>query len=372
MTSNGNGHGTNGFTHEPAVCKDLPLLVGLYGASGSGKTLSAIRVAEGMRRVYGGKVFVIDTESGRAKHYAPRSGERATPGQTYEFEHVQFNAPYGALRYTAALEYCVANGASVIVVDSASHEHEGPGGLLEQHAEEHKRLGGKETTKMLAWSKPKAARRKLIDTLVHLRTANGLPCPTVWCWRAKEKLEMRKGEEPLKLGWMPIGGEEFFFEMTVRALLEPGCDGVPSWAPTLPGEKEMVRVPRQFRELLNARDARPLCEDDGEAMARWAINGSTSASVEPRPASVPPPADTPRFWWKANREWNDKPLADAPLSVLRAYAETVNAGLDKAPNERARGKIQTLLDAANEAVEQAEAEAALDDAQGEASQEAAV
>jgi hypothetical protein len=350
------------FEHSTATKGNLPLLVGIYGPSGGGKTLSAIRLAAGMQRVYGGKIFVVDTESGRARHYAPNPGARATPPETYDFEHVNFGAPFGSLDYLSVIEYCVAQGARVIVVDSASHEHEGPGGVLEQHAEEHKRLGGKDGTKMLAWAKPKAARRRLINTLLQM------PCATIWNFRAKEKLEIRRGEEPLKLGWMPIGGEEFMYEMTVRALLHPCADGVPDWEPQMPGEKEIVRVPRQFRGLLNAKNAHPLCEDDGEAMARWAAGGTIPASTS-RPASTPPPAG-PVFRWRANADWNGKPLAEAPLAVLKEYRAMIAAAHEREQNAKTRDAVGRLLADADSALESALADAALngDVTEGEAAE----
>jgi hypothetical protein len=363
MSSNGK---QRTFEHGTAVSGNLPLLVGIYGPSGGGKTHSALRVATGMQRVYGGKIFVIDTESGRARHYAPKPGERPTAGSTFDFQHVPFSAPFGPLDYLAALEYCVAQGARVVVVDSASHEHEGPGGVLEQHAAEHERMGGKEGTKFLAWSKPKAARRRLINTVLQL------PCATVWCFRAKEKLEIRRGEDPLKLGWMPIGGEEFIFEMTVRALLEPGADGVPTWAPTMPGEKEIVRVPKQFRPLLNAQGAHPLCEDDGEAMARWAA-GDSNAIPDNRPPSVPPAGLV--FRGKKGGTWTGRPLADAPLDVLRDYRVVIAKAAADAKDVARRDYHSAHLDDVDAAIEAAEADEELggyDEETGEVRPEAAV
>jgi ABC-type sulfate/molybdate transport systems ATPase subunit len=72
------------FTDSPAVRESVPLLVGLMGASGSGKTYSALRIATGMQRVAGGEIFVIDTESKRSLHYA----------DTFKFRHVPFDAPF--------------------------------------------------------------------------------------------------------------------------------------------------------------------------------------------------------------------------------------------------------------------------------------
>src|SRR5487761_2438972 len=56
------------FTFRPAVRENVGLLIGLIAPSGGGKTYTAMRLATG---IAGDKRFcVIDTEAGRAKHYA--------------------------------------------------------------------------------------------------------------------------------------------------------------------------------------------------------------------------------------------------------------------------------------------------------------
>jgi hypothetical protein len=58
------------FSFRPAVRESVSLLIGLSGGTGSGKTYSAMRLAHG---IAGDQPFaVIDTEAGRAKHYADR------------------------------------------------------------------------------------------------------------------------------------------------------------------------------------------------------------------------------------------------------------------------------------------------------------
>lgn len=268
------------FTDAPAVRSQTPIFVGLVGPSGSGKTFSALRLATGMQRVAGGDIYVVDTEAGRALHYADQ----------FSFRHVPFEAPFDPLDYLAAIEYCVKQGAKTIIVDSMSHEHEGPGGVLEQHDAELDRLAGDDWKKrqrvnMLAWAKPKAARRRLINSIVQLGV-NG-----IFCFRAKEKLKMQPGREPIELGWQAIAGEEFIYEMTMNMLLLPNSGGVPTFNPEKPGEKQLVKPARQFADLF--AKPKPLDEDTGEAMARWASGDEKPAKPEAKaksePASDPKP-----------------------------------------------------------------------------------
>jgi hypothetical protein len=247
------------FTDKPATREATPLLVGLFGPSGGGKTKSGLRIATGIQRVVGGEIWGIDSENKRMLHYA----------DDHRFRYVEFKAPYSPKDYTDATQYCLDHGAKVILVDSASHEHEGKGGVLEWHSEEMKRLAQKwgcseEKAQPSAWIEPKKARRDFIELVTHC-DAN-----FVMCFRAREKLNF-KSRNPQELGWMPIGAEELFFEMTVTALLTPESKGIPQWKPARSGESLMVKLPGQFEAMF--AESRQLDEDIGQKLAEWA-NGS--------------------------------------------------------------------------------------------------
>lgn len=261
------------FKAADAKREHVPLLIGLTGPSGGGKTFSALRLATGIQEVTGGDIYFIDTESRRALHYADR----------FKFKHVPFSAPFGSLDYLAALKFCVEQGAKVIIVDSMSHEHEGPGGMVDLHDQIVDRMAGddyqkRERVKMLAWSEPKQKRRALINGILQLN-AN-----FIFCFRAKNTSKpVKKGNktEVEQLGFMPIAGEEFVFEMTLNALLLPAAGGVPSWQSDNAGERTMIKLPEQFA-FLAERNA-PLDEKVGAGLARWAAGVSKPGKEEPKP-----------------------------------------------------------------------------------------
>jgi hypothetical protein len=147
-----------------------------------------------------------------------------------------------------------------------SHEHEGPGGVLEMHTAEHKRMGGKESVKLLAWSKPKQERRRLINSILQMS------CNFVFCFRAKEKLKIERGKDPVPLGFMPIAGDEFVYEMTLKCLLLPGANGIPTWHSEEVGERAMIKLPEQFRQTF--AKVPQLTEDIGQELATWAAGAS--------------------------------------------------------------------------------------------------
>lgn len=262
------------FEDKPAVRESVPLLIGLFGPSGGGKTYSALRLASGIQMVTGGEIYCIDTEARRALHYAFDD----KTGNGFKFRHLAFGAPFGPLDYLAAIEHCVTKGARVVIVDSMSHEHEGPGGVLEMHETEMERIGKGDKGNFLAWQKPKAERRRLLNTILQL------PANFIFCFRAKEKMKIIPGQQPKELGFMPIAGEEFVFEMTANCLLPPHADGVPDWQSEYVGERMMMKLPAQFRDLLSTGKA--LDEATGKILAEWARGGVVPPIVPITPAAT--------------------------------------------------------------------------------------
>lgn len=242
---------------EKAVRSNVPLLLGLYGPSGCGKTLSALRLAKGM----GGKTLVLDTENQRSKHYAKH----------FDFQHVDFQSPFSPSEYGDGLEFCIEQKAQNIIIDSGSHMHEGEGGMLEMHAAELARMGGRETMNFTAWIKPKRQLVQFVHRLLRMH------CRFIFCFRAKEKLKIRPGKDPINLGWMPIMPDELPYEMTVNALLLPGANGVPTWKSAEPGENVMVKLPGWARSILAT--GKPFDEEMGAALAAWARGDDAPASM---------------------------------------------------------------------------------------------
>jgi len=293
------------FDVKDAFRQHVPLLIGLMGCSGSGKTFSALRLATGIQAVSGGDIYGVDTEARRMLHYADR----------FKFKHVQFDAPFGSLDYLAALEQCAKAGAGVIIVDSMSHEHESPGGMLDLQEKELDRLAGndwakRERVKMLSWQRPKANRRRLINGILQLN-AN-----FVFCFRAKntvKPLKVNGKTEIVPMGFMPIAGEEFLFEQTVNCLLLPNSGGVPTWQSENLGERQMMKLPVQFREIFAAN--KPLDEDMGRALATWAKGEAPKSAPEPADAA---PAATVQ----------PTPEAGAALSLQAMAQEAAARGRD--------------------------------------------
>lgn len=266
------------FKLQPAVRERVPLLVGLAGPSGWGKTYTALELATGMQEVVGGDIIVIDTENRRALHYA----------ENFKFQHLDFGAPFGSLDYLSALRFAADQNPAAIVIDSMSHEHEGPGGLIDMHAKEVERMAGNDYAKqqrvqMLAWQKPKAARRALLNGLVSLNQN------VIMCFRAGEKSKPGKDDSGksavIEQGFTPIAAPEFVYEMTVCALLRPNeiGKGVPTWQSDKPGEYSAIKMPGQFQGMF--KSGQPINRAHGRALAEWA-RGSATASARPESLDI--------------------------------------------------------------------------------------
>jgi len=100
--------------------KLVKLKIGVSGASGFGKTYSALLMAYGIVGDWS-KIAVIDTENDSASLYSDIG----------EYNTISLTAPYSPERYCEAIDTCVNAGIECIIIDSISHEWEGKGGCLE-------------------------------------------------------------------------------------------------------------------------------------------------------------------------------------------------------------------------------------------------
>jgi hypothetical protein len=249
----------------PAKRENVPLLISVAGGTGSGKTYSAMKVATGLAG--DARFAVIDTENGRARHYADQ----------FAFDVADLHAPFTPDAYADAIVAAAAAGYRVIVVDSMSHEHAGDGGLLDMQAEELQRMAKgdprrEESMKMASWIKPKMRHKAMVTKLLQLNAH------LILCFRAEEKIEIGKDDKGKTVvrpkqslvgldGWVPVAEKNLPYEMTLSVLLTADKPGVP----------QPIKLPEQFRPMVPLN--KPLSEDVGKQLASWAAG----AVPEPEP-----------------------------------------------------------------------------------------
>lgn len=265
-------------TFKPAKRENVPLLIGLDGASGSGKTYTAQVLAAGIADEIGrakgreGRVFGIDTERGRMLHYA----------DFFTFQHGEINPPFRPMAYGAAIAAAEQAGADVIIIDSFSHEHEGEGGLLEWARE--LEAGGKKPP--ANWMEPKQAHKRLVNQMLASRAhiivcmrseekmkveavpqLNGDGTPKMWNGRPSTKMVITPAADiPLLERWVPICEKRFPYEITTSMLLTPSQPGVP--------------IPRKLQEQHRPffPEGQRITRESGARLARWAMGGGGGAS----------------------------------------------------------------------------------------------
>lgn len=182
------------------------LRLALAGASGSGKTLSALLLAYGITGDWD-KIALIDTEHGRAKFYADRSDLG-----TGTFLYQEMCAPYSPDKYIQMVrEGAEAVGTDgVVIVDSFSHAWDNEGGVLDIKSSIAKRSGKTDYT---AWNEAGQIQNNLVNSIL---SAN---CHTIITLRTKMAYTMETNEkgkmQPVKLGLAPIQRENVEYEFDI-------------------------------------------------------------------------------------------------------------------------------------------------------------
>ncbi len=246
------------FVFRPAKREDTPLIIGIAGPTKSGKTYSALRLAQGLAN--GGTVAMLNAEGKRGEQYADK----------FNYVNCNIDMPYSPERYTEALTAMKSLNPAVGIIDSASHMHDGPGGLLEYHDAELDRLSKgddakRERNNFTAWIKPKAAENQFIYAML------GCGFPIILCFRAKEKLKIQGGgRPPIDLGWQPIAGERIAFETIFTLMLPPHSKGVP--------DLEISEMREPFDTLVPK--GKPIDESLGKILMDWSKNVAAPLSSE--------------------------------------------------------------------------------------------
>lgn len=100
--------------------RQAKIRLALQGCAGSGKTYSALLIANGMTNDWS-KIAVIDSENGSADLYAHMGS----------YNVLNLNANFSPENYITAIEICEKAGMEVIIIDSISHAWDF---LLDAHA----------------------------------------------------------------------------------------------------------------------------------------------------------------------------------------------------------------------------------------------
>lgn len=234
--------------------------IALIGASGSGKTLSALYLAYGFTGDWS-KIALIDTEHERGRFYADRKDLN-----TGAFLYASLTAPYSVDRYiqyvTEAAKAVGEDG--VVIVDSFSHAWNNEGGVLEYKSQIAQKQNKNDYT---AWDDAGKVQNKLVNTIL------SAPCHTILTMRTKMAYTMEENErgkmQPVKLGLEPVQrqGTEYEFDIcllidrTHRATVSKDTTFLDGWSGVITPE-----LGQKLKEFLSDGADIPRCSDCRQAI----------------------------------------------------------------------------------------------------------
>lgn len=177
--------------------RQAKLRLALCGAAGSGKTYSALLIAQGL--VPNGKIAMIDTERGSGELYADLTAYDIAPLQP----------PYTPDRYIELIRNAQHDHYDILIIDSLSHAWNGEGGILDMHSNV---TATSKQNSFFAWNTVTPKHNALIDAII------GADLNVIVTMRTKtayDIVENNKGKkEPVKIGLAPIQRDGVEYEFT--------------------------------------------------------------------------------------------------------------------------------------------------------------
>lgn len=295
---------------KPARREGSHALVSFTGPSGSGKTMTAIKVARGLIGPQG-RLGFLDAETGRGRLYADLT----------EYDYGELTPPFSPGRYVEAIDDFERHKVDALIIDSASHEWEGIGGVQEMAD-----ATGKQG--LLKWQAAKAAHKKFVNRLLISRMHIFV------CLRAREKMvqvkDDRGRDQIVSDGYHEIQEKNFIYEMTVSVLLLPG------------GRKLVTKCPAPLQAAFGPVGQYSdgyLDEGTGRMVAEWVKGGDpVDHAFEAVKRTATKMAETGvdgfRDWWKklapADRDRLKPQLANLQ-SIAEEADRVASLGNDQSP-----------------------------------------
>lgn len=219
------------------------LKVLLSGASGSGKSYSALRVAKGIADKCGSRIAYIGTEGSRNKYYA----------SSFDYDLLELEDPFTIDKYVEAIDMAIDAGYKVLIIDSLTHE------WLWLN-DTHDKMPG---NSFQNWGKLKPKHREFMDKI--------LTCPihVVATSRSKDEWVLEtdaKGKSvPRKIGLGSQQDKNITYEYTVSLVIEQ--------------DTHIAHADKDNTKIFDGRyDV--LTEKDGEALYAWANDSDIPPTVK--------------------------------------------------------------------------------------------
>lgn len=186
---------TQQFIFKKATKEQLKARIALIGPSGSGKSYTALRLAE----AFGGRVAVIDTENRSASLYADE----------FDFDTLALSS-VSPQSYVKAIRAAEESGYDTLIIDSLSHAWIGKDGALAMVEKAKVRYSG---NKWAAWREVTPHHNTLVDALAWCR------CHLIVSVRSKTLYDVQKDDQgkvkPVKIGLAPVQRDGLEYEFDI-------------------------------------------------------------------------------------------------------------------------------------------------------------
>lgn len=181
---------------KPATKEQSRLRMAIIGSSGSGKTMSALAIAQHL----GNSIAVIDTEHGSASKYA----------DLFTFDTCELSS-FHPQQYINAITEAEKAGYDVLIIDSLSHAWIGKDGALELVDRAAKRSPS--ANSFAAWRDVTPLHNKLVEAMLQCN------CHLIVTMRAKTEYVMETNEKgktvPRKVGLAPVQRDGLEYEFDI-------------------------------------------------------------------------------------------------------------------------------------------------------------
>lgn len=223
-----------------ATRKKVKLRLNLSAPSGAGKTYGALKMAHGLVGDWE-KIAVIDTENGSASLY-----EHLGP-----FNTIDLQPPFSPERYIQAIDTCINAGMECIIIDSSTHEWNGPGGCIEIN-EKLANAKYKGNT-WSAWNETTPRHDAFVAKVLHA------PAHIITCTRSKMETVMGEDKKVKKVGLKDIQREGWEYELTVSLSIDR--------------DTHMAIASKDRTELFDNKDPFMITEETGKMIRDWCEKG---------------------------------------------------------------------------------------------------
>ena len=297
-----------------ATRKKAKLRLALIGPTGSGKTMSALRLGFGI----GGKVGVIDTENGSADLYADLG----------DYDVITLEKPYTVQKYRDAISAFEQAGYTTIIVDSLSHAWSGSGGLLDKQGM--LESTGKAKNSFAAWREITPEQNALIETLL------SSPAHIIATMRVKTEYVLEPDHRgkmvPVKKGMQPVQRDGVEYEFTVVMDVDAGHRASAS--------KDRTTIFSGWHDTIT--------EDTGRKLRDWLDSGEEPAAPMLSTPTSPPWAGM--AWPICDRKGNciDLKTADEWHKEMRKRVSAVQMHA-KLSDDAKRETVRQMWDANKDA-----------------------